>query len=66
MKGKLELKVMRIIQTSNLALVISGWSFNGTGTDGNPVSLTGTAADVLRQQSDGTWRMIIDNPWGTI
>lgn len=65
MKGKLELKVKRVIQTSNLALVISEWSFNGTGTNGNPVNLADTASDVLRQQSDGTWRFMIDNPWGT-
>lgn len=65
MKGKLKSKVKRVFQTSNLALVISEWSFNGTGADGNPVSFTGTATDVLRQQSDGTWRIIIDNPWGT-
>jgi uncharacterized protein (TIGR02246 family) len=66
MKGKLELKVKRVLQTSDLALVISEWSFNGTGTDGNPVNLTEkTAADVLRQQSDGSWRFVIDNPWGT-
>src|SRR5918995_947320 len=66
MRGKLELKVKRVLQASDLALVISEWSFNGTGTDGNPVSLTEkTAADVLRQQSDGTWRFVIDNPWGT-
>ena len=22
-------------------------------------------ADVLRRQADGTWRFVIDNPWGT-
>ena len=66
MRGKLELKVKRVLQASDLALVISEWSFNGTGTDGNPVNLTEkTAADVLRQQSDGTWCFVIDNPWGT-
>lgn len=66
MKGKLELKVTRVFRTGNLALVISKWTFNGIGTNGNPANLTGTASDVLRQQSDGTWRMIIDNPWGTV
>ena len=65
MKGKLESKIKRVFQTSNLALVISEWSFSGTGPDGNPVNLASTATDVLRQQSDGTWRVIIDNPWGT-
>jgi uncharacterized protein (TIGR02246 family) len=65
MRGKLESKVKRIIQTSNLALVISEWSFSGTGPNGKPVNLAATATDVLRQQSDGTWRVIIDSPWGT-
>jgi ketosteroid isomerase-like protein len=55
MKGKLQLRVKRVLQTSDLVLVISEWSFRGTGPDGNPVNLTEkTAADVLRQQSDGT------------
>ena len=65
MKGKLESKVKRVLYARDLALVISEWSFNGTGTDGKPVNLASTATDVLRQQSDGTWRIIIDNPWGT-
>ena len=64
MRGKLESKIKKVVQASNLALVISDWSFSGTGPDGNPVNLSSTATDVLRQQSDGTWRVIIDNPWG--
>ena len=44
---------------------MNGPLMDGTGADGNPVNFTGTATDVLRQQSDGTWRIIIDNPWGT-
>jgi ketosteroid isomerase-like protein len=29
------------------------------------VTLTGQNADVLRRQPDGSWRFVIDNPWGT-
>lgn len=65
MRGNLESKIKRVFQTSDLALVISEWSFSGTGPDGNSVNLASIATDVLRQQSDGTWRVIIDNPWGT-
>ncbi|HEY7081339.1 MAG TPA: nuclear transport factor 2 family protein [Nitrososphaeraceae archaeon] len=65
LKGKLDLKVNSVLQTSDLALVISEWSFSGTGSDGNPVNMTAKSADVLRQQSDGSWRFVIDNPWGT-
>ena len=65
MNGKLETKVTGVIQTSNLALVNTEWSFNGTGPDGNPINVAGKAVDLLRQQQDGTWRILIDNPWGT-
>jgi uncharacterized protein (TIGR02246 family) len=63
--GNLESKVKGVIQASNLALVNTEWSFSGAGPDGNPVNIAGKATDVLRQQSDGTWRRLIDNPWGT-
>ena len=57
--------VKRVLQASDLALVITEWSFSGTGSDGNAVKKTGKSADVLRKQSDGSWRLVIDNPWGT-
>ncbi len=65
MNGSLETKVKGVIQTSDIALVNTEWSFNGTEHDGKSVTITGKATDVLRQQPDGTWRILIDNPWGT-
>lgn len=65
MHGKLDLKVKRVLKASDLALVTSEWSFSGTGSDGKHVDITSKSADVLRQQPDGTWRFVIDNPWGT-
>ena len=65
MKGTLDLKVTRVLEVDDLALVIGMWSFAGTGPDGEPVRLTAQNADVLRRQSDGSWRFVIDNPWGT-
>ena len=65
MKGTLDLKVTRVLEASDLALVTTVWSFTGTGPDGEPVKLAGKSADVLRRQADGTWRIVIDNPWGT-
>jgi uncharacterized protein (TIGR02246 family) len=65
MKGKLDLEVTRVLEVGDLALVIGVWSFNGTGPDGEPVRLAAKNADVLRRQTDGTWRFVIDNPWGT-
>ncbi|WP_458744405.1 YybH family protein [Candidatus Nitrosocosmicus sp. T] len=65
LKGKLDLKVKRVLQASDLALVTTEWSFSGTGPDNKPVNMASKSADVLRQQDDGTWRFVIDNPWGT-
>jgi ketosteroid isomerase-like protein len=65
MNGKLDLKVTRVLEVGDLALVAGTWSFDGTGPDGEPVHLEARNADVLRRQPDGTWRFVIDNPWGT-
>jgi ketosteroid isomerase-like protein len=65
MNGKLDLDVTRVLEVDDLALVIGTWSFNGVGPDGEPVQLAAENADVLRRQTDGTWRFVIDNPWGT-
>ena len=65
MKGKLDLEVTRVLEVGDLALVIGVWSFAGTGPDGEPVKLAAKNADVLRRQVDGSWRFVIDNPWGT-
>ena len=65
MNGELDIEVTRVLEVDDLALVTGVWSFNGTGPDGEPVQLAARNADVLRRQSDGTWRFVIDNPWGT-
>ena len=65
MNGKLDLKVKRVFKANDLALVTTEWSFSGTGSEGKQVHMTAKSADVLRQQRDGTWRFVIDNPWGT-
>ena len=65
LNGKLDLKVKRVLEVGDLALVAGEWSFAGTGPDGEPVHLAARNADVLRRQTDGSWRFVIDNPWGT-
>jgi ketosteroid isomerase-like protein len=65
MNGKIQSKVDGVIETSDIALVNTEWSFNGTGPDGKAVTITGKATDVLPRQSDGNWHVLIDHPWGT-
>lgn len=63
MKGRFDLKVMSRQQVGDIALETAEWKLEGTDPDGNPVSLAGVAAVVLRRQADGSWLMIIDNPF---
>jgi len=65
MKGRLDLNVTRVLEAGGLAFVAGVWTFTGTGPDGTPMTLTGRNGDVLRRQADGSWRFVIDNPWGT-
>ena len=67
MKGTLDIDVtgLRVLEVDDLALVIGDWTFEGTGPNGESVRLEERSADVMRRQADGTWRFVIDNPWGT-
>jgi ketosteroid isomerase-like protein len=61
---KLEAKPKIILKASNLALLITEWSIKGNKADDKPINLTGRGTVVLCQQSDGSWLMVIENPWG--
>jgi ketosteroid isomerase-like protein len=63
--AKLEARIKRVLQAGNLALLITEWSLNGTEPDGRIINLTGRGTVVLRRESDDTWLMVIENPWGT-
>jgi ketosteroid isomerase-like protein len=65
MRSKLEATVKRVLQANDLTLLITEWSINGTRPDGESINLTGRGAVILRQQYDGNWLMVIENPWGT-
>jgi ketosteroid isomerase-like protein len=65
MGGKLEAKAKKVLQAGGLALLITEWSITDAEPDGKPIKLTGKGTVVLRSQSDGSWLMVIENPWGT-
>jgi ketosteroid isomerase-like protein len=53
-----------IVEAGDVALYCAQWSLSGRDPGGNPVQLSGRAADVLRRQPDGNWLIAVDNPWG--
>ena len=56
--------VKKVVETGDTALVAYRWQLEGTAPDGSPVDMAGTSADVLRRRPDGSWGVLIDDPWG--
>jgi uncharacterized protein (TIGR02246 family) len=61
-KGKMEIKTIYCLQTGNLAVGRSEWNI----TDGNEVKVSAKGIEVMRQQSDGTWKIVIDHAFGAL
>ena len=64
MKPTLTLVKTETILAGDIGSNYAKWTITGTGPDGEPVSMEGVAIDVIRRQPDGSWKMVIDNPWG--
>ncbi|HEY3191513.1 MAG TPA: SgcJ/EcaC family oxidoreductase [Solirubrobacterales bacterium] len=63
LKPTLTGEIRGVREGGDVALVFNRWHLDGEGPDG-PIEMSGTSADVLRRQEDGSWRVLIDDPWG--
>jgi ketosteroid isomerase-like protein len=63
MNPTLTIEPNKVIESGDIALVTGDWSLTGKGSDGD-VKMSGTYADVMRRQADGSWLFAIDNPDG--
>lgn len=59
-KGKMEIKTVYCLQTGNIAIGRSEWNI----TDGNEVKVSAKGIEVMKQQADGTWKILIDHAFG--
>jgi uncharacterized protein (TIGR02246 family) len=57
-------RVEQVLQAGDTALVAYRWQMQATAPDGTPIRQTGLSADVLRRRPDGSWAVIIDDPYG--
>lgn len=55
----------KILSTADLALCYGEWSLRGTNADGTARAVSGKSVEILRKQSDGSWRYILDDPYST-
>jgi ketosteroid isomerase-like protein len=59
-KGKMEIKTVYCFQTGNIALGRSEWNI----TDNGEVKISSKGIEVMKQQADGSWKIIIDHTFG--
>ena len=60
MGGTMSLLGATAVPNGDLALTHSKWRLEVPGSD----AMEGTTAEVVRRQPDGSWKYIIDNPFG--
>ena len=65
MSPQLAVQVERTIASGDTALLIGHWTLNGRDADGHDIETGARFADIVRRQSDGSRRYVIDNPNGT-
>jgi ketosteroid isomerase-like protein len=61
-KGKMTIKTVYCLQTGNIAVGRSEWNI----TDGSEVKISAKGIEVMRQQADGTWKILIDHAFGAM
>jgi ketosteroid isomerase-like protein len=66
MKPRMRGSVERVLQAGDTALVAYRWHLDGTTQDGASIQMKGVSADVLRRRPDGSWGVIIDDPYGIV
>lgn len=59
-KGIMEIKTVYCLQTGNIAVGRSEWNI----TEGNEVKISAKGIEVMKQQTDGTWKIIVDHAFG--
>lgn len=54
-----------VIVNGDIAMHIAPWSMTGRSPDGQNIAQSGLSVAVLHRQTDGHWKMVIDNPHGS-
>jgi len=64
-KAQIRLRVGQVTRAGDdLAMLYGDWSGHFTDPDGARVEIAGQSVEVVRRQPDGTWRFVLDDPYG--
>lgn len=59
-KGTMEIKTVYCLQSGDIAVGRSEWSIK----DGHETKVSAKGVEVMKQQADGTWKVLIDHAFG--
>ena len=65
MSDQFDVKVRSVYESGDTLLVVADWTLAGKSSDGKPITMTGSTADVLKRSPDGKLLAVIDNPFGS-
>jgi uncharacterized protein (TIGR02246 family) len=63
LNGPISMTHLGGVHRDDLAILYGRWTVEGTGPDGQPVTVGGVTSDVMRRGADGAWRFAVDNPF---
>ena len=61
-KGKMEIKTVYCLQAGDVAVGRSEWNI----TDGAEVKVSAKGIELMKQQPDGSWKIVIDHAFGAL
>ncbi|WP_447978318.1 YybH family protein [Candidatus Nitrospira bockiana] len=64
LKPRVTCATEQAIESGGVALLRSRWTLTGTAPDGTPVEMSQRGIEIARRQPDGSWRFLIDDPFG--
>jgi uncharacterized protein (TIGR02246 family) len=63
MKPNLRMSIQKVVQGGgDIAVIYNDWQLTLVGPDGKAIEDRGKACEIVRQQADGSWKFVIDDP----
>ena len=61
-KGRMEIKTVYCLRAGDVAIGRSEWNI----TDGTEVKVSAKGIELMKQQPDGSWKIVIDHAFGAL
>ena len=65
-KPRISIRYLNTVTAGDVAAVMSQWKLSAERPDGSTVEDCGRSYDVMRRQTDGSWKVVLDSPWAKI